>query len=296
MIEDDVRYYALLLTATLIWGSTFVISKDIMQHVAPSFLIGMRFVPAALILAGSFVKYRSLYLVPRNIVFGCGCGLVLFIAYYFQMTGLTLTSPGKNAFLTATDCVIVPFLVWLLMRKRPTRYNIVAAICALIGIGCISLSKGISLEPGDIFSLCGAFFFALHIALVGKLARQYNIFVLTIWEFIVVGTCGMLCGILTEPIPDITTFSTIHWLEWLYLAILATTIALLFQNIAQAHILPSTAAIILTSESVFATFISVLLGIDVLTPRLVAGFVLVFLSVLIAEALPTFLNKRRTRA
>lgn len=288
------RYYALLLTATLIWGSTFVISKDIMQHVAPSFLIGMRFVPAALILAGSFVKYRSLYLVPRNIVFGCGCGLVLFISYYFQMTGLTLTSPGKNAFLTATDCVIVPFLVWLLMRKRPTRYNIVAAICALIGIGCISLSKGISLEPGDIFSLCGAFFFALHIALVGKLARQHNIFVLTIWEFIVVGTCGMLCGILTEPIPDITTLSTIHWLEWLYLAILATTVALLFQNIAQAHILPSTAAIILTSESVFATFISVLLGIDVLTPRLVAGFVLVFLSVLIAEALPTFLNKRRS--
>lgn len=288
------RYYALLLTATLIWGSTFVISKDIMQHVAPSFLIGMRFVPAALILAGSFVKYRSLYLVPRNIVFGCGCGLVLFISYYFQMTGLTLTSPGKNAFLTATDCVIVPFLVWLLMRKRPTRYNIVAAICALIGIGCISLSKGISLEPGDIFSLCGAFFFALHIALVGKLARQHNIFVLTIWEFIVVGTCGMLCGILTEPIPDITTLSTIHWLEWLYLAILATTVALLFQNIAQAHILPSTAAIILTSESVFATFISVLLGIDILTLRLVAGFALVFLSVLIAEALPTFLNKRRS--
>jgi drug/metabolite transporter (DMT)-like permease len=55
-------------------------------------------------------------------------GLLLFCAYTVQTFGLAGTTPGKNAFLTASYCIIVPFLDWFVEKKRPDRYNISAAV------------------------------------------------------------------------------------------------------------------------------------------------------------------------
>lgn len=290
------RYYAMIITATIIWGSTFVLVKDVTEVMGPAWLVGTRFALAAVILALFFFKERSIYLDKRNALYGCVCGFVLFAAYYVQTVGITDTTPGKNAFLTATYCVIVPFSAWLLMRRRPTRFSIAGAAIALTGIGLISLSGDFTVRFGDALSLGCAFFFALHITLISMLTSEKNALAITIWQFAVVGACGLTVAGLTEPIPDLARFDVGDALAVGYLTVFATALALLMQNTAQPHMTPATASLILTFESVFGASFSILLGAEELTLRLFVGFALVFSSVLVAEVLPAWLDKRRRLA
>lgn len=286
------RYYAMIITATIIWGSTFVLVKDVTEVMGPAWLVGIRFALAAVILALFFFKERSIYLDKRNALYGCVCGFVLFAGYYVQTVGVTDTTPGKNAFLTATYCVIVPFSAWLLMRRRPTRFSIAGAAIALTGIGLISLNGNFTMRFGDALSLGCAFFFALHITLISMLTSEKNALAITIWQFAVVGACGLTVAGLTEPIPDLAQFDVGDVLAVGYLTVFATALALLMQNTAQPHMTPATASLILTFESVFGASFSILLGAEELTLRLFVGFALVFSSVLVAEVLPAWLDKR----
>lgn len=111
------KYRLLILCATLIWGSTFVLIKDMTNHISPAWILGIRFSCAAIILALIFLKKRRLYFERHHVIGGLLCGLALFLAYYLQTVGITDTTPGKNAFLTSVYCVIVPFLAWVTTKK-----------------------------------------------------------------------------------------------------------------------------------------------------------------------------------
>ncbi|NPD33013.1 DMT family transporter [Eggerthellaceae bacterium zg-997] len=288
------RPYALLVAATLIWGSTFVLVKDVTAAVPPSWLVGIRFTCATAVLAVCFLKRRALYLDRGTVRAGLACGLALFCAYYLQTWGITDTTPGKNAFLTATYCVIVPFLAWATLRRRPTRYSLMGAACALAGVGLISLGGGVGIRTGDALTLAGALFFALHIVLVARFTRACDPYVLTMWQFAGVGVCGLTVALISEPMPTWSALEASDLATVAYLTVFATTVALLLQNVAQSRLAPATASLILTFESVFGVVFSVIMGAEQLTGRLLAGFALIFASVLIAEVLPAWLQKRRT--
>lgn len=281
-----IRYRLIILVATLIWGSTFVIVKDMTDVLPPAWILGVRFSCAAIILAVVFLKKRSLYLTKRHIIGGAACGLALFVAYYLQTVGITDTTPGKNAFLTSTYCVIVPFIAWAVSHKRPTSRNIIAAILCLIGIGLISLQHGFTIGFGDAMTLLCAVFFALHIVLVARFAQECDIYVLTIWQFATVGICSWLAALIWDGSPDVGAVPLTTWAALAYLTVFATTLALLFQNIGQAHLPPSSAALLLTTEAVFGVIFSVALGYESLTVPIVIGFVVVFAAIVISEVGP----------
>ena len=58
-------------------------------------------------------------------------GTSLWAAYVLQTVGLVGTTAGKNAFLTGTYCVLVPFIGHTVMGEKLTRYNLGAAFCVL---------------------------------------------------------------------------------------------------------------------------------------------------------------------
>ena len=105
-------YKFLIVLATLIWGSSFVIVKDTTDAVSPAWILVVRFGLAALILALVYLKKRELYFRKDYIALGALFGFLLFMGYYLQTIGITDTTPGKNAFLTGTYCVMVPFFAW----------------------------------------------------------------------------------------------------------------------------------------------------------------------------------------
>ena len=280
------RYRLLIIAATIIWGSSFVIVKDVTNSMPPAWILVVRFTAAAIIMAVAFLKYRELYFERSHVGFGLLFGLAMFLAYYTQTIGITDTTPGKNAFLTGTYCVIVPFLAWALVRRRPNRYNIVAAVLCIVGIGFISLDGSLTMRFGDAMTLVCAVFYALHIILVSQFAQGRNIYVLTMWQFVGVAICSLIVGGLFEPMPDWAAVPMDCWISLAYLAVACTTVALLFQNIGQAHLPPASAALLLSLEAVFGVAFSVALGAETLTLRIVFGFALVFVAIIVSEVLP----------
>ena len=287
------RYRLLIVAATIIWGSSFVIVKDVTNSLDPGWLLALRFSAAAAIMAAVFVKYHDLYMERDHIVRGLALGFAMFWAYYLQTVGITDTTPGKNAFLTGTYCVLVPFFAWAITKRKPNRYNVVAAFVCLAGIGLISLEGDLSIRFGDAMTLGGAVFYAIHIVLVSMFAQGRNIYVLTLWQFVGVAICSWICALGFETAPAWAELPLEVWASVAYLAIACTTLALLFQNIGQANVPPASAALLLSLEAVFGVAFSVAFGAEVLTLRVVAGFALVFIAIVISEVLP---ERQRARA
>ena len=277
-----------LFAAAIIWGSSFFIMKDTVNVLPPIFLLAVRFSVACILLAVIF--YKKLKKLNRTYWWhGALIGLFLFLAYATQTIGITDTTPGKNAFLTAIYCVIVPFLFWLVGRQKPDVYNFTAAFLCIAGIGFVSLTQDFSIGFGDTLTLVGGFLYAAHLVAVSKFGSDKDPVVITILQFFFAALLCWITTLVAEPFPTSISLECAGSLA--YLAVFCTAGALLLQNIGQKYTNPSAAAIILSLESVFGVLFSVLLGYETLTPKLLVGFVLIFAAVLLSETKLSFLKR-----
>lgn len=277
-----------LFAAALIWGSSFFVVKDTVDTIPPNFLLAVRFTIGFLVLALIFRK-RLKKLNKEYIWQGAIIGLCLFAAYSSQTIGITDTTPGKNAFLTAVYCVIVPFLFWIVNKTRPDIYNMAAAALCLTGIGLVSLTEGFTIRMGDALTLLGGFFYALHIVMVAKLAKDKDPVLISILQFGFAALAAWAVTLAAEPLPMALTGSTIGAI--LFLSLGCTALALLLQNVGQKYTHPAAASIILSLESVFGVLFSVIFYGEKLSLRLAAGFVLIFAAIIISETKLNFLRK-----
>lgn len=281
-------YKLMLLAAPLIWGASFVVMKYSLDTMGPATLVGIRFVVAGLLVLVFFFPKVRANLNKKTVLAGAILGVVYFAAYWAQNVGLTDTTPGKNAFLTAAYVVMVPYLYWLLAKKRPNIFNIVAAIICLVGIGFVSLDAALTMGFGDGMTLVGGFFFALHMALIPHFAADYDIFTMSFLQFIVCGILGLMVGFAIEPLPNFQQLldPTLFW-QLFYLAVGSSFLASMFQNVGQTGVNPSQASLILSLEGVFGVLISIIFYGEVLTSRVIIGFVLIFIAVIVSEVLST---------
>ena len=116
----------LLISATLVWGSSFWVLKDSLTKIGGGhftfFVLAARFIIAAAILF--FVCLKKFRNMTRTLfIKGLILGLILFGAYFVQTIGLKYTTPSKNAFLTSVYCGIVPFFSWIFLHRRPKIRN-----------------------------------------------------------------------------------------------------------------------------------------------------------------------------
>ena len=278
-----------LLTAAVIWGSSFIVMKDTVDHIPVFQLLAIRFTLAGLLLALLFRK-RLMTSGKQLLSHGAVCGVLLLSAYATQTFGLMTTTPGTNAFLTAVYCVMVPFMAWGFHRKRPTSYNWVAAVLCIAGIGLISLSGDLSIGLGEGMTLLSGVFYALHIMALSHFGKQDDPVALTIVQFAVVALLSWAATLLTErgaafPAPAV-------WSQLLYLTVFATAATLVLQSVGQSLTPPSQSAILLSLESVFGVLFSVMLGKESLTLQLGCGFALIFVSVIISETQLAFLRRK----
>lgn len=280
----------LLGTAALIWGSSFIVMKSAVDFLTPSLLLFVRFTLATLFLTILF--YKRVRSFPHSKIKGAlitGC--CLFCAYYVQTWGLAYTTPGKNAFLTAVYCAIVPFIVWAVYRQVPDIYNFIAAFMCVIGVGCVSLNGDLSVNIGDVFTLCGGFFYALHILLVKKYSHEVDGIAFTVFQFIGSACVALIMTLLFE---DITMIQNIHssvFFQLFYLAFFATAVTLGCQTVGQKMTTECNASLILSLESVIGVVFSVLLYGEVLTLQIMIGFILIFIAVIISETKLSFLKR-----
>lgn len=282
----------MLFLAAFIWGSSFFIMKGAVDIIPTFYLLAIRFTGGAAILA--LVCWKKWKGFTKDYLWrGAMIGGFLFLAYSIQTFGLMGTTPSKNAFLTAVYCVIVPFLYWLVAKRRPDRFNILAAVLCVSGVGLVSLTSDLSVTWGDALTLCCAVFYAAHIVAVAKVSPGKDIYLLTVFQFAFAALYAWILGVFFQELPPAATlFNADLLFQMAYLTVMATTVALLFQNVGQVWSDPASASVILSLESVFGVLCSVLFYGDPVTPRLVAGFVLIFVAVVCSETKFAFLRRK----
>ena len=282
-------YKALIVLATVIWGFSFVVMKDAVEVLPPAWLLGIRFTLAGALLLAVLARRVREHFSRRALAYGAILGAFDFLAFWLQTLGLQHTTPGINAFLTATYCVIVPFAWWIVARKRPTIFNVGAAVLAIGGIWLVSVSgsgETLSIGLGEGLTLGCAVVFAVHIVLVSKFSRVCDALVLTVFQFIAEGLLGLATGAATEAFPGMAAFTPGVIGQILFLAVFASVVAFGIQNVSLAHVPPAQASLLLSLESVFGVLFSILLYGEQMTLRLVIGFVLIFAAIVISETLP----------
>lgn len=278
----------LIVLATLIWGSTFVIMKSTLDTVPTFYLLAFRFTAGAAILGVVF--WKKWRLMDRSyLAGGAVMGTFLFVAYSTQTFGLMGTTPGKNAFLTAVYCVIVPFLYWIVSHRAPDKFNVAAALLCITGVGLVSLTSEFSMGWGDVLTLISGFVYACHIVAVARNAQGKDIFLLTAVQFAVTAVWAWVFALLFEDFPLAMTSGALGSL--VYLAVAATAGALLFQNVGQKYTPPATAAVLLALEAPFGVGFSVLAGSETLAAPMVMGFLLIFVAILCSETKFSFLRR-----
>lgn len=287
-------YKALLVIATAVWGLGTVVIKSTVDEIPASWIVGIRFTAAGVLLAlVTFARTKHTLRDKNHWIAGAILGVFVYLSYEANSTGLVFTTASNSAFLTTLYVVIIPFLGWVLNKKRPTKFNLAAALVCIAGVACIAYagSSGFSLNFGDLITLLSALFLSFHILLTAKYAPGKNITTLTVIQFLVAGILGLITGSLTEPFPALTTISVSAWVSLVYLAVFASCIALLLQNIAVARVAPAQASLFLSLESVFGVIFSILFLGEIVTASLMAGFVLIFASIIISEYLPHRANR-----
>lgn len=271
-----------------IWGTSFVILKEALDSIGTMWVLALRFIIAAALLLLAAGK-RLKTLGRDGLRGGVLLGVCLAAAYIFQTYGLKYTTPGKNAFLTATYCVLVPFMVWAFFKRRPNAANIIAAFMCVFGIGLVSLSGTSPFNIGDALTLVCGIFYALQIILTERFIGDCDALSLTGVEF---GTAAVIClagALIFESAP--VGLSLELWGSIAYMGVMCTALCFFLQTWGMRYTPSSTAAVKMTFESVFAIIISVIFYDEPVTVRLICGFTLIIASVIISERAPLRLKK-----
>lgn len=284
-------FWKLMLVAmALIWGYSFLTMKTVLDTVPTFMLLACRFLLSAVIMFIIFHKRIKAHFNREYLGFGVLMGCVIWSAYAAQTLGLVDTTPGKNAFLTGTYCILVPFIALILFKERVTKWHIASALLCLVGVGFVALDN-FSIQMGDLMTLVGAVFFAVDMAVVGHIGRTRDVSVLTSWMFLFVGLFSFAATTAFEPRVPAEQWTPEIVGQLVFLAVVCTTIGLLLQNQALSHVPPATGSLLLSLESPSGVLFSVLMAGEVLTGKLIFGFVLIFLSIVLSETHFSFLRK-----
>ena len=254
--------------------------KDSVNVLAIPYLLALRFSLGAIAIFAVCYK-RFLHLTKADVVHGIMIGVLLFGAYFVQTIGISDTTPGKNAFLTATYCVIVPFLVWVIDRKKPDKYEFLAAFLCIAGIGFVSLTEAFTIRYGDLMTILCGFLYAAHILAIQHWGSDMDPIVSTTFQLATVGAISWLIT-LQNPATIVPLQADMIG-TILFLGLGASALCMFFQTYGLQHVNPVTGSILLSLESVFGALFSILFYKERVTIPVVIGFGLIFTAVILAQ-------------
>jgi drug/metabolite transporter (DMT)-like permease len=270
-----------LIAMTAVWGSTFVLIKDVVARMPVADFLAVRFAIAALAMLALFARHVW-RLERRQIVRGLLLGCIYGTGQLLQTWGLSLIAPSVSGFATGMYVVFTPILAMLLLRQRMAGVVWMAVLLSTAGLALLSLN-GVSVDLGVWLTLASAALYALHIVGLGQWSRQGEAFGMSAVQMVAI---SIVCLLATLPHGPTLPPDRAAWFGVLYMALIAGAGAMLMQTWAQSHLPATRAAIVMTTEPVFAAAFAVTLGNDALTWRMLAGGALVLAAMYLVELMP----------
>jgi len=268
-----------LLYAAAIWGATFFMVKDALDHVSPLGLLGYRFLAAALLMLPILAVQKKQPF--QGVTGGLVLGGFLWLIYVPQTVGLMYTTASNSGFITGLFIVFVPLFSFMFLKKLPSGIRLVAVLLALAGLWV--LTGGLhDVNRGDVMTLLAAMGYAAHILLADRyMKRGADPVVLSFQQFLVLGALSMV----TAPLAGVSLTvrdSSVSWVI-LFLAIFPTITAFLIQLVAQRFTTPVKVALIFSMEPVFAAVFAWTLGGEPFVAHRALGGVMIVCAMILSE-------------
>lgn len=272
---------AALLAMTACWGSTFFLIRDLLDRVPTLDFLAVRFAISGVLLVAVFPRAIG-RLTPDSRRHAVVLGGVYGLAQILQTAGLAHTPASVSGFITGMYVVLTPLLAAVLLRSRIGATTWGAVGLAMAGLAVLTLD-GLSIGYGEAITLVGAVLYALHIVGLGAWSRPDQALGMSIVQILMIAVICLIVGapdglVLPERLSD--------WLSVLYMAVFAGALAMIAQTWAQGHLSPTRAAIIMSSEPMFAALFAVTLGGEGLTWRMGVGGLMVLTAMLVVELVP----------
>jgi drug/metabolite transporter (DMT)-like permease len=286
------RADAVLAAVTVVWGSSFIVVKDVVRDSPPLAFLFWRFLLAAVLVLPLVLRRGA---SPRLVKDGVIVGLILAVGMAFQVVGQTETTASKAAFLTGLSVVLTPFAAYLRTRRLPSLENGVGIALASLGFFLLTFPAGTAtFDRGDLpMTACGIVF-AFYVVELGERTAAHDALRFAGIQMAVVAlAAGMLSLLLRTPV-----LSALHaaafearpviWrgpFLWgvLYLGSIGAVGTFFGQAWAQKHMSATHAAIIFALEPVVAALLAAWLLGERLGKRGVAGGALVLAGIVVSE-------------
>jgi drug/metabolite transporter (DMT)-like permease len=313
-MQRDVRAEGLLVFTTVIWGGTFTAIKGALEDISPMLLVGIRFLLAAALMwlillwrrddySGTPEVNRTPMFTGKTWLWGFLIGLGMLAGYSAQTIGLKYTTVARSGFITFSFALYIPFLQYLILKKRPGWGNLVGLLVVFWGLSFITdpargaltvrdfsplrifrvagylLSGG--LNRGDVYTLIGAVGYAFYVVLLDRATRVCHPGALTVIQMLFCGAFAMVLVPFAE-----TPFLTPSWPlagAMFYLIVPASVVALTLMNWFQRRLTPLRAVLIYSLEPVFAALIGWMAFGTGMGSREIAGGVLILSGILVSD-------------
>jgi len=244
----------LLITAAAVWGVSFVVVKEALASASPLLFLAARFTIATLVLA-PFVNLRGGF-SRGELRAGLILTLLLASGFATQAYGLQYTTPARSAFIVAMSSVLAPFIAVILLRHRTGWMVVVALLLAGLGIYFLTApaAGGGGLNKGDLWTLITAVVFGGHIVAVSEFSKQFDAQRLVWLQLPGTAIGSLIVALLFEQLRFDWSFSLVSAL--LFLAVMSTVVALVWQFQAQREMSSARASLLFCLEPVFAALTS----------------------------------------
>ncbi len=285
MSKGNLKNTFMLLLTAIIWGSAFVAQSVGMEYIGPFTFNSVRSILGGIVLIPCIAFLNKINEQKVNdrktlVKGGICCGVVLFLASNAQQIGIQYTNVGKAGFITALYIVMVP-IAGIFLKKKCSRLVWTAVAIALVGFYLLSVKDGFILETADICLLVSSFLFTIHILVIDYFSPKTDGVKMSCIQFLV---CGVLSGIvmLVVESPDINSILA-AWKPIGYAGVFSCGVAYTLQIVGQKNYNPTIASLILSLESVFAVLAGWLILNQEMSPRELAGCVLIFAAIILAQ-------------
>ncbi len=296
MKNQKLKGNLLLLLTALVWGISFIAQSEGVKQVEAITFNGIRSI------LGGVVLLPVIYLLDKSkkrkgipvqkinktlIIGGIVCGAFLCIASSLQTIGMIETSPGKAGFITALYMVIVP-IINIFRGRRPAPVILISVLLAVCGLYLMCIDSAFTINKGDVLIMLCAFVFAGHILVIDHFSPKVDGVKLACLQFFV-------CGIISLPYMFIFESPQAQpilncWLSIGYSGIMSCGVAYTLQIVGQKYTDPTSASILMSLESVFATLSTVILVAlgwnltgGTMTAREIIGCVIMFIAIILVQ-------------
>lgn len=271
----------LLILGTAFWGISYSVTKLAIGDYSPNTFLFYRFLLAVIVLSIIFWKYVK-NINKEAVKTGFILAVPMFLGIQLQTVGLKHTDASQCSFIAGMTVIIIPLLKLAIYKTNASLKIWIAALTALTGLFIIAITDKFQINLGDLYTIAGAFGFAVYLISVEKHSAKMNLLyaIVPMFSFCALFTFGLaIVDSQADWFPEKNTF----WIGVVYCALFSTAFMYTVSNISQRYLSAERVAVIYLFEPVFGAIGAFFILGENLSWRLLIGGSLIFAATIISE-------------